>query len=121
MRPMTSSWATLRSSADTWLSSSSAGAARITGYSTFDLRQKTLTDLIPEYDDDRLGRIIERQERTAGEGKAQASLYEERRGIRRNIENAWALIDSKAVERAELEDKFDADLRRYRELKAERG
>jgi len=49
------------------ITSSSAGAARITGYSTFDLRQKTLTDLIPEYDHDRLKRIIERQERTAGD------------------------------------------------------
>ena len=61
---------------------------------------------------------IEMQERNLGEGGAQESLYAERRSVRRNIENAWSLIDAKAAERGELVDKFEADLRRYRELKA---
>jgi hypothetical protein len=61
------------------------------------------------------------QEKSRGEGKAQDSLYAEQRSIQRNIENAWSLIDSKAAERSEVATKFDNDLIRYRELKAERG
>ena len=60
---------------------------------------------------------IEMQERSLGEDAAQESLYAERRSIQRNIENAWSLIDAKAAERADLVDKFDADLERYRTLK----
>ena len=62
-----------------------------------------------------------RQEKSTGEGNAQESLYAEQNSIRRNIENAWSLIDSKAAERAEVATKFDDDLVRYRELKAERS
>ena len=64
---------------------------------------------------------VQMQEKSMGPGNAQESLYGEQRSIQRNIENAWSLIDSKAAERAELAEKFDADLIRYRELKAERG
>jgi len=64
---------------------------------------------------------IQMQEKSKGESKAQDSLYAEQQSIQRNIENAWSLIDSKAAERAEVADKFDDDLVRYRELKAERG
>lgn len=60
------------------------------------------------------------QEQNRGEGQAQASLYEEQKSIQRNIENAWSLIDAKAAERADVADKFDADLLRYRELKTYR-
>jgi len=49
------------------ITSASAGASRISGYSTFDLRQKTLSDLIPEYDDSRLQRILARQEQSVGD------------------------------------------------------
>ncbi len=55
-----------------------------------------------------------------GEGNAPQSLYVEKQSIQRNIENAWTLIDAKAVERKTLVDKFDDDLQRYRELRAER-
>jgi len=64
---------------------------------------------------------IQMQEKSKGERKAQDSLYAEQQSIQRNIENAWSLIDSKAAERAEVTDKFDDDLVRYRELKAERS
>ena len=64
---------------------------------------------------------VQRQENTAGEGKAQRALYAEQNSIQRNIENAWSLIDSKAAERSEVAAKFGDDLVRYRELKAERG
>jgi len=60
------------------------------------------------------------REDEAGEGNAYPSFYAERTSIQRNIENAWSLIDAKAAERSELVDKFDVDLARYRELKAER-
>lgn len=60
------------------------------------------------------------QEETNGEGNANESHYAERLSIQRNIENAWSLIDAKAVERNDLVGKFDEDLQRYRELKAER-
>lgn len=63
---------------------------------------------------------IQQQEKTRGEEKAQESLYAEEHSIQRNIENAWSLIDSKAAERSVVADKFDDDLTRYRELKAER-
>lgn len=64
---------------------------------------------------------VQMQEKSMGEGKAQESLYGEQRSIQRNIENAWSLIDSKAAERSELAEKFDNDLVRYRELKADRS
>lgn len=64
---------------------------------------------------------IQQQEKARGEDKAQESLYAEQHSIQRNIENAWSLIDSKAEERSVVADKFENDLTRYRELKAERG
>lgn len=64
---------------------------------------------------------VQMQEKSMGAGNAQETLYGEQRSIQRNIENAWSLIDSKAAERSELAEKFDADLDRYRELKAERN
>ena len=64
---------------------------------------------------------VQMQEKSLGENEAQESLYAEQRSIQRNIENAWSLIDAKAAERGDLADKFDADLERYRELKAGRG
>lgn len=64
---------------------------------------------------------VKMQEKSNGEGKAQEGLYAEQHSIQRNIENAWSLIDSKAAERSEVADKFDDDLIRYRELKAERS
>ncbi|NND90114.1 MAG: hypothetical protein HKN42_04560 [Granulosicoccus sp.] len=64
---------------------------------------------------------VQMQEKSNGQGKAQESLYAEQHSIQRNIENAWSLIDSKAAERSEVADKFDDDLVRYRELKAERS
>jgi len=64
---------------------------------------------------------VQMQEKSMGEGKAQETLYAEQRSIQRNIENAWSLIDSKAAERSDVATKFDEDLIRYRELKAERG
>jgi len=78
--------------------------------------------------DDRVKILTERQERiesrieshedALGEGNAAESLYEDRASVARNIENAWSLVDAKAMERAEVAKKFDADLKRYRELKA---
>jgi len=64
---------------------------------------------------------VQMQEKSMGAGKAQETLYGEQRSIQRNIENAWSLIDSKASERSDLSGKFDGDLERYRELKADRG
>jgi len=61
------------------------------------------------------------QEKARGPDNAPASLYAEQRSIQRNIENAWSLIDSKVVERVKSSEKFDEDLKRYRELKAARG
>ena len=63
---------------------------------------------------------IQDQEDAQGHGNANESNYAERESIQRNIENAWSLIDAKAQERNELSDKFDVDLARYRELKADR-
>lgn len=60
------------------------------------------------------------QEDSVGEGKAHETLYAERTSTQRNIENAWSLIDAKAAERSSLVEKFEDDLVRYRELKAER-
>ena len=80
--------------------------------------------------DDRIRRLSERlsvvdsrvqtQEASVGEGKAHDALYAERESTQRNIENAWSLIDAKANERNLLVDKFENDLVRYRELKANR-
>jgi len=64
---------------------------------------------------------VEMQEKAKGAGEAQTTLYAEQRSIQRNIENAWSLIDSKASERSEVALKFDDDLIRYRELKADRS
>ena len=96
---------------------------------TRDDRVGMIDGLISRLDDririlsDRLGVIDKRvlmQEKGRGEGEAQGSLYEEQLSIQRNIENAWSLIDAKAVERAEVAEKFDSDLIRYRELKTYR-
>ena len=67
--------------------------------------------------DARIGKF----EQAKGEGNAPESLYIEKQSIQRNIENAWTLIDAKAVERNSLVSKFDDDLQRYRELRAERN
>ncbi len=64
---------------------------------------------------------VQMQESSLGEGGAQESLYAEQQSIQRNVENAWSLIDSKAAERRTVAQKFDDDLVRYRELKAERS
>ena len=97
---------------------------------TRDDRMGMIDGLISRLDDrililsDRLGVLDERIakfEETRGEGEAPESLYEEKLSIQRNIENAWTLIDAKAVERKTLVDKFDEDLQRYRELRAERS
>ncbi len=63
---------------------------------------------------------VQMQEKSLGENAAQDTLYAEQRSIQRNIENAWSLIDSKAAERSDVAEKFDADLVRYRELKGAR-
>lgn len=62
---------------------------------------------------------IDVQERLHGDGLAPESLYTELKSIQRNIENAWALIDTKAAERNVVADKFKVDLERYRELKTD--
>lgn len=64
---------------------------------------------------------IASMEEEKGPDNAPDSMYVEQLSIQRNIENAWSLIDSKAAERKTLGDKFDDDILRYRELKAERG
>ena len=64
---------------------------------------------------------VQMQETSLGEGGAQDSLYAEQDSIQRNVENALSLIDSKAAERRDVAEKFDDDLVRYRELKAERS
>ncbi len=93
---------------------------------TRDDRVGMIDGLISRLDDririlsDRLNVVDKRvmmQEQNRGEGQAQTSLYEEQKSIQRNIENAWSLIDAKAAERADVAQKFEADLVRYRELK----
>ncbi|MBX2878802.1 MAG: hypothetical protein KTR32_02660 [Granulosicoccus sp.] len=64
---------------------------------------------------------VEMQEESLGDGKAQVALYDEKQRIQRNIENAWLLIDARAEERQELDDQFNDDLIRYRELKSKRS
>ena len=83
--------------------------------SRLDDRIRILSDRLEVLD----GRITKFEEEK-GEGNAPESLYAEDASIRRNIENAWSLIDAKADERNTLVDKFDEDLKRYRELKADR-
>lgn len=83
--------------------------------SRLDDRIRILSDRLVVLD----GRISNFEEER-GEDQAPESLYTEKSSIQRNIENAWSLIDAKAVERKTLVDKFDDDLQRYRELKAER-
>lgn len=68
------------------ITSSSAGASRITGYSTFDLRQKTLPDLLPEYDERRLARIVARQEKGTGEAESSRTFLIDRTGDSIDIE-----------------------------------
>lgn len=80
--------------------------------SRLDDRIRILSDRL-----DVIDRRVTMQESSRGEGQAQDSLYEEQLSIQRNIENAWSLIDAKAVERSEVAQKFDNDLDRYRELK----
>lgn len=84
--------------------------------SRLDDRIRILSDRLAVVD-----KRIQIQEQSSSTGKAQESMYAEQRSIQRNIENAWSLIDSKAEERSEVADKFDADLSRYRELKNERS
>lgn len=84
--------------------------------SRLDDRIRILSERLSVVDD-----RISTQEQTLGEGNAQASQYAERTSIQRNIENAWSLIDAKAAERSTLADKFEQDLMRYRELKADRS
>ncbi|MEE9333573.1 MAG: DUF4124 domain-containing protein [Granulosicoccaceae bacterium] len=60
---------------------------------------------------------IQMMEKTKGVGNAAETMYAEQYSIQRNIENAWSLIDSKAVERSNVAGKFESDLERYRELK----
>lgn len=97
---------------------------------TRDDRMGMIDSLISRLDDrivilsDRLSVLdgrIEKFEADKGEGNAPEGLYTEYASIQRNIENAWSLIDAKAEERRTLADKFDDDLDRYRELKAERS
>jgi len=97
---------------------------------TRDDRIGMIDGLISRLDDririlsDRLAVVEKRiqiQEKSRGEEKAQESLYAEQHSIQRNIENAWSLIDSKAAERSEVSKKFEGDLERYRELKADRS
>jgi len=83
--------------------------------SRLDDRIRILSDRLEVLD----GRIAKFEEEK-GTGNAPESLYTEEASIRRNIENAWSLIDAKASERGTLVDKFDEDLKRYRELKADR-
>ena len=83
--------------------------------SRLDDRIRILTDRLQVLD----GRI-KKFEEEKGEDNAPESLYAEDASIHRNIENAWSLIDAKADERSTLVDKFEEDLRRYRELKAAR-
>lgn len=83
--------------------------------SRLDDRIRILSERLSVVDD-----RIQTQEESMGIGNANESHYAERTSIQRNIENAWSLIDAKANERNEVVDKFDEDLMRYRELKAER-
>ena len=96
---------------------------------TRDDRVGMIDGLISRLDDririlsDRLDVIDKRvmmQEKSRGEDQAQSSLYEEQLSIQRNIENAWSLIDAKALERSDVSKKFEDDLDRYRELKTYR-
>ena len=84
--------------------------------SRLDDRIRILSDRLAVVD-----KRVQMQEKSLGDGEAQESLYAERESIQRNIENAWALIDAKASERRVVAEKFDSDLVRYRELKAERS
>lgn len=84
--------------------------------SRLDDRIRILSDRLAVVD-----KRVQMQEQNMGEGKAQESLYAEQQSIQRNVENAWSLIDSKAAERRGVVEKFEDDLVRYRELKAERS
>ena len=60
---------------------------------------------------------VQMMEKAKGVGNAAETMYAEQHSIQRNIENAWSLIDSNAVERSNVAGKFESDLDRYRELK----
>ena len=94
---------------------------------TRDDRIGMIDGLISRLDDririlsDRLAVIdkrVQMMEKSKGVGNAAETMYAEQHSIQRNIENAWSLIDSKAVERSNVAGKFESDLERYRELKA---
>lgn len=68
------------------ISSASAGASRMTGYSAFDLRQKTLSDLLPEFDTHRLDAIIARQMGTVGEPESYKTFLINRMGNSIDVE-----------------------------------
>lgn len=84
--------------------------------SRLDDRIRILSDRLAVLDS-RIGTFEEQR----GEGEAPKTLYLEKESIKRNIENAWTLIDAKSEERNTLVDRFDSDLVRYRELKVERS
>ena len=71
---------------DQLINSASSGASRMTGYSTFDLRQKTLSDLLPEYDSERLSRIIARQARSVDDAEVIKTFLIDRNGNSIDIE-----------------------------------
>ncbi len=80
--------------------------------SRLDDRIRILSDRLTVVD-----KRIQMMEKAKGVGNAAETMYAEQHSIQRNIENAWSLIDSKAVERSVVGSKFDSDLDRYRELK----
>ena len=80
--------------------------------SRLDDRIRILSDRLSVVD-----KRVQMMEKAKGVGNAAETMYAEQHSIQRNIENAWSLIDSKAVERSEVAFKFESDLDRYRELK----
>ena len=80
--------------------------------SRLDDRIRILSDRLTVVD-----KRIQMMEKAKGVGNAAETMYAEQHSIQRNIENAWSLIDSKAVERSKVATKFESDLERYRELK----
>jgi len=80
--------------------------------SRLDDRIRILSDRLAVVD-----KRVQMMEKAKGVGNAAETMYAEQHSIQRNIENAWSLIDSKAVERSTVAGKFDDDLERYRELK----
>ena len=80
--------------------------------SRLDDRIRILSDRLSVVD-----KRVQMMEKAKGVGNAAETMYAEQHSIQLNIENAWSLIDSKAVERSEVAFKFESDLDRYRELK----